>query len=126
MIPFGYKAGFWRVSEHPRLMGDVNGDGKVDIVGFTIAGVVSLGTNEGIFSTLKHVLASYVSNAGWRVSPYPRLSRDLNFDEKVDIVGFRNAVVYISLGTNEGTFSTPRHVLSSYGPNAGWRVKQHS
>ena len=31
---FGYTAGGWRLDKHPRLSGDVNGDGKADIVGF--------------------------------------------------------------------------------------------
>lgn len=31
---FGYDAGSWRVERHPRLLGDVNGDRRADIVGF--------------------------------------------------------------------------------------------
>lgn len=34
-----YSAGRWRVDKHPRLLGDVNGDGLVDIVGFGGAAV---------------------------------------------------------------------------------------
>jgi len=29
-----YDAGSWRVERHPRLLGDVNGDRRADIVGF--------------------------------------------------------------------------------------------
>lgn len=36
---FGYNDG-WRVNEHPRLAGDVSGDGLDDIVGFANAGVI--------------------------------------------------------------------------------------
>merc|ERR1712038_1567187 len=36
---FGYTAGGWRVDKHPRMLEDVNGDGKADIVGFGYAGV---------------------------------------------------------------------------------------
>jgi len=35
---FSYNAG-WRVDQHPRLLADVNGDGKADAVGFGYAGV---------------------------------------------------------------------------------------
>ncbi len=38
VIPdFGYDQG-WRVEKHPRLLADVTGDGKADIVGFGDAG----------------------------------------------------------------------------------------
>jgi hypothetical protein len=35
---YGYDAGGWRVEQHPRLLGDVSGDRKLDIVGFGNAG----------------------------------------------------------------------------------------
>jgi hypothetical protein len=35
---FSYNAG-WRVDQHPRMLADVNGDGKADAVGFGYAGV---------------------------------------------------------------------------------------
>jgi hypothetical protein len=35
---FSYNAS-WRVDQHPRLLADVNGDGKADAVGFGYAGV---------------------------------------------------------------------------------------
>jgi len=35
---FSYNA-CWRVDQHPRLLADVNGDGKADAVGFGYAGV---------------------------------------------------------------------------------------
>ena len=31
---FGYEAENWRVDTHPRLLADVTGDGKVDVIGF--------------------------------------------------------------------------------------------
>jgi hypothetical protein len=31
---YGYNAGGWRVAKHPRMMADVNGDGRDDVVGF--------------------------------------------------------------------------------------------
>jgi hypothetical protein len=36
---FAYDAGGWRVEEHPRLLADVTGGGRADIVGFGNAGV---------------------------------------------------------------------------------------
>ena len=36
---FAYEAGGWRVQKHPRLLADLNGDGRADIVGFGNDGV---------------------------------------------------------------------------------------
>jgi len=36
---FSYNQG-WRMELYPRLVGDANGDGKVDLVGFGYAGAV--------------------------------------------------------------------------------------
>ena len=37
---YGYDAngGGWRIAKHPRMMADVNGDGRDDVVGFGNAG----------------------------------------------------------------------------------------
>ena len=60
MANFGYAAGGWRVDRHPRLLGDVNGDGRVDIVGFGNAGAfVSLGLTNGLFSNPVFAVATY-------------------------------------------------------------------
>jgi len=41
---YAYNVGGWRVEKHPRLLADVNGDGRADIVGFgDNATYVSLG-----------------------------------------------------------------------------------
>lgn len=48
---YAYDAGNWRVGRHPRMVGDVNGDGRADIVGFGNDGAhVSLGQRNGRFS----------------------------------------------------------------------------
>ncbi|XP_074649459.1 uncharacterized protein LOC141904717 [Tubulanus polymorphus] len=44
---YGASTGGWRVSAHPRMLVDVNGDGLTDIVGFANSGVyISLNKNE--------------------------------------------------------------------------------
>lgn len=125
---FGYSAGGWRVSQHPRLLGDVNGDGKIDIVGFSNAGVhVALGQCDGTFSASSFVLKyfGYVEG-GWRVDQHPRLLGDVNGDGKDDIVGFSNSGVHVALGLCDGTFSPQSFVLREFGYVAnGWRVDQH-
>lgn len=63
----------WRADQQPRLVTDVNGDGRADIVGFSNAGVrVSLSTGKAFGpSKLEH--AGFGSSAGgWKVATHPR------------------------------------------------------
>ena len=119
---FGYNAGGWRVEKHPRLMVDVNGDRRADIVGFGDAGAyVSLSTGAG-FTAPQLWVNSYGYNAGgWRIEAHPRLMADVNADGRADIVGFGNAGAYVSLSTG-ASFTAPQLWVNSYGYNAGgWR-----
>jgi hypothetical protein len=36
---FAYDSGGWRVEQHPRVLADVTGDGRADVVGFGNGGV---------------------------------------------------------------------------------------
>jgi hypothetical protein len=106
---FGYDAGGWRVDRHPRLIADVNGGGRADIVGFGNAGVsVSLGQADGRFANPVLAVDNFGYDAGgWRVEYHPRELADVNGDGQADIVGFGNAGVYVSLA------GQPReHILS--------------
>ncbi|NVJ61865.1 MAG: VCBS repeat-containing protein [Gammaproteobacteria bacterium] len=123
---FGHDAGGWRVDQHPRMMADVNGDGRADIVGFGNAGAyVSLSTGSGFTSPSRWVNNFGHDAGGWRVDQHPRMMADMNGDGRADIVGFGNAGTYVSLSTGSG-FTGPSRWLDSYGYNAGgWRVDQH-
>ncbi len=125
---FGYNAGNWRTNMHPRMLGDVNGDGRQDIVGFGNAGVyLSTSTGNG-FTAPRLVLRSFGYNAGrWRTNMHPRMLADVNGDGRQDIVGFGNAGVYLSTAFSTGNgFNAPRLVLRSFGYNAGsWRTNMH-
>jgi hypothetical protein len=125
---FGYSAGNWRVSRHPRLLADLTGDGKADILGFGDGGVwVSRNNGDGTFASPTNVLADFGYNAGsWRVSRHPRFLADLTGDGKADIVGFGDAGVLVSRNNGDGTFPAPTRVVANFGYNAGsWRVERH-
>ena len=85
------------VVKHPRFLGDVNGDGKQDIVGFAAGGVyVSLSTGSN-FTAPGLWVNNYGYNTGkWRVEKHPRFLADVNGDGKQDIVGFADGGVYVS------------------------------
>ncbi len=68
---YGHNTG-WRVDRYPRLLADVNGDGKQDVVGFGQRGVyVSLSTGSS-FTQQNRWNTTYDYNSGWRVSRHPR------------------------------------------------------
>ena len=124
---FGYAdaAGAWRVDKHLRMLADVNGDGKADIVGFGDAGVyIALSTGVG-FATPILAVNDFGYTTGWRLEQHPRMLADVNGDGKADIVSFGDAGVYIALSTGLG-FATPILAVNDFGYVAGgWRVEQH-
>ena len=125
---FTIGAGGWQINKHPRLLGDITGDGKADIVGFGNAGVyVALNKGDGTFHPPKLVLKDFGYMAGgWRVEKHPRFLADVNGDGKLDIVGFGDAGVYIAISNGDGTFKAPMLAIKNFGYNAGgWRVEKH-
>ena len=93
---FGYDAGGWRVEQHPRLLADINGDGRADIVGFGNAGVyVSLRAGDGSFTAPAAAWSttSATTPAAGASSSHPRFLADTTGDGRADIVGFGNAGV---------------------------------
>src|SRR5688572_28285979 len=90
LADFGFTAGGWRVDRHPRVLADVTGDGRPDIVGFGDGGVwVARNNGDGTFAAAQLTLANFGFTAGgWRVERHPRFVVDLTGDGRADIVGF--------------------------------------
>jgi hypothetical protein len=125
---FGYNAGGWRIDQHPRMLADVNGDGKADVVGFGNEGVyVSVSTGSA-FSEPQVWVNTFGNNAeagAWRNDRHLRTLADMNGDGKADVVGFWDDGVYVAMSTGS-SFAPMGRVVDDFGYTAGnWRIDQH-
>ncbi|WP_237214362.1 FG-GAP repeat domain-containing protein, partial [Falsiroseomonas oryziterrae] len=104
---FGASAGGWSSNTvFPRMMADVNGDGRDDIVGFGNDGIlVALARADGTFAAAQLRTTGFgfdASAGGWSSNTaFPRMTADLNADGRDDIVGFGNAGVLTALSTTD-------------------------
>ncbi|MBH1943974.1 VCBS repeat-containing protein [Erythrobacter sp. YJ-T3-07] len=120
--------GWSSVDRFPRQIGDVNGDGRADIVGFGGNGAyVSLGQADGTFGPTMLGIAGFgyaEAGGGWASDDtYPRRVADVNGDGYADIVGFGSGGAYVSLSQGDGTFASPVLAIASYGASdaaGGW------
>ena len=109
LASFGANLGWTDDTRLPRLMGDVNGDGFADILGFGYRGVyVSLGDGYG-FSNPRLIVDEFGASHGWEADPLiQRLVQDINGDGFDDIIGIRDGQAHIALSRGDGSFQNPR------------------
>jgi hypothetical protein len=117
---FGYNHD-WRVEKHPRLVTDMTGDGKADIVGFGNAGVMlAINNGDGTFQDARLVVSDFGHDQGWRVERHHRFIADLTGDGRADIVGIGEHGVYVAINRGDGRFGPVRKVSEGFGFAAGW------
>ena len=106
--------GYTDQNTRPRIMADINGDGKADIVGFgNTSTYASLSNSTTSPSFLTHVIAvanDLTVGQGWAdQNTAPRMMADVTGDGKADIVcfGYGNMRVYPSTCTTSVSFGSP-------------------
>ncbi|MFS0866573.1 FG-GAP-like repeat-containing protein [Microbacterium sp. 179-B 1A2 NHS] len=118
---FGTGTG-WSPSKRLRMVQDVTGDGRPDIVGFGDSGVtVARGKGDGAFSRATRWSSAFGRNASWSVSKHVRTLADVNGDGLPDVVGFGGSGVSLALNTGS-SFRPSQRVLFALGADQGWNT----
>jgi hypothetical protein len=100
---FGFAQG-WRVDRHLRVLADITGDGRADIVGFGNDGVIpAVARGDGTFQHAAGI-ADFGWNQGWRPGEHPRFVTDITGDGRADIVAVGNSAVYTAVALGNGSF----------------------
>jgi hypothetical protein len=125
---FGTAAGNWTSQDrYPRMLADVNKDGRADVVGFGAGGVyVSLAiSNTNRFAAPTRWLANFGTLQGWTSQDkYPRALADVNKDGRADVVGFGASGVYVARSTGTGFLPATRWI-AAFGTLAGGWTSQN-
>jgi hypothetical protein len=117
----------WNNKDYVRTVGDVNGDDKVDLVGFGLDGVyvaLALNPGPGFGPVSKWCSGCFDQLHGWNNKDYVRTVGDLYGDGKADLVGFGLDGVYIALSTGKGFIPVSRWT-SAFDLSHSWTVSQH-
>ena len=124
---YGVQAGGWASHDlFPRMLGDVNGDGRDDVVGFSNkATYVSLSTGSAFGASTPWIMLYGPAAGGWdSQNTFPRMMGDVNGDGMDDIVAFGNRATYVSLSTGS-SFAEPDPWVFAYGSAAGGWTNQN-
>ncbi|MGK7221895.1 FG-GAP repeat domain-containing protein [Kocuria flava] len=109
-----------------RTTGDVNGDGRDDLIGFGTKGVqVSYARADGSFTPAAQVIDDFGPVQGWTPERTPPHVADVNGDGIEDVVGFGYGGVRAAYGRSNSTFTPAVLALRDFGLAQGWRTDQH-
>ncbi|HZW53806.1 MAG TPA: SpvB/TcaC N-terminal domain-containing protein, partial [Candidatus Elarobacter sp.] len=88
----------WSASD-PRLLYDVNGDGRMDLVGFRLDTQAALAQPNGSFAKATAWSTGFGKSTGWTGDKTPRTLGDVTGDGLADVVGFNYKGVEVGVST---------------------------
>ncbi|KAJ3520828.1 hypothetical protein NMY22_g12575 [Coprinellus aureogranulatus] len=124
---YGENAGGWRVSKNVRLVGNTTNNHLADIIGFGYSGVlISRNNGDNTFGPQTLAVNDFGTASGWVNEKHVRYVSDLRKKGQVDIIGFGDGGILVSLNNGDGTFGSTKLALNDFGYNAGgWRIEKH-
>ena len=133
-IDFGRDQG-WDTSTSERIIADINGDGRVDILAFGDAGVwASLGQQanpdgSGAFGAAYLAMGDYGTQQGWSTAVNTRVLGDIYGNGQVDIIGFGADYTFVATPTTDPTTGHVTFAMTenwhAYGTNEGYTPAQN-
>ena len=113
-------------NNHPRLLGDINGDGYPDIVGFFNSEVIAtLNDTNGAFAGDVWTAPAMSITQGYSVSRHPRTAVDISGDDLADLVAFSNSGTFGIRSSSDGFEDRGYSASTEFGYFKGWRVAEH-
>ncbi len=114
----------WTVKDFVRTVGDVDGDGDADLVGFGLDGVyVALSNGSSFAPTATKWTSAMDLSHGWTVKDFVRTVGDVDGDGDADLVGFGLDGVYVALSNGSSFAPTATKWTSAMDLSHGWTVK---
>lgn len=119
---FGYNkntAGGWRINQHPRMLGDVDGDNRPDVVGISethVEVVLASGKpfgREGLWNPGTWYGLYAFGDKEWDMVRNPRHLVDVNGDGRADVLGFGNDGVLVAFSEGDH-FTQPVKMLNAF------------
>jgi serralysin len=119
---YGHSRGWTDFETNARMLADINGDERADIIGLAYSGTfVSLSNGDGTFGQLMLATSEFGGSTGWGdFNTNARMLADVNGDNQADMVGFAYSGTIVALSNGNGTFAPLKLGSSEFSGSSGW------
>lgn len=116
----------WSADHSVRTTGDLDGDGRADLIGFGQGGVMETQSGDGAFQSVTLGPNGLGYAAGrWHLGRYDHDVADVNGDGLDDLIGFGASETIAAISNGDGTFSPMSSWSSDYASDDGWDAALH-